>query len=255
VNSVEPVPGDLAGRQEAVDRVLADPPVVHYMSYDDAAEGRLGGVWSTEESCYRFLAEHCPPGARSLETGSGISTILFAAWGAEHRCVTPGDVEAAAILAYCDRHQLPVEGVTFDLGASDTVLPRLDPEAPPLDLVLIDGCHGFPVPMIDWFYGAGRLRQGGVVVIDDIHLPAVRVLTNFLDRDPRWRSIQRTPKWMAYERGNEGPLTEEWLFQPFYSFGDQAQVAPWKRAELTARRLLSPVKRAVISKLGRTPTP
>ena len=51
---------------------------------------------------------------------------------------------------------------------------QLPPE--PLDFVLIDGGHGFPTPMLDWFYGAGRLRRGGVAVFDDVQLPAVAML-------------------------------------------------------------------------------
>ena len=43
---------------------------------------------------------------------------------------------------------------------SDEVLVRQDPYDRPLDVVFVDGGHGFPVPMIDWFYGAGRLRRG-----------------------------------------------------------------------------------------------
>jgi hypothetical protein len=45
-----------------------------------------------------------------------------------------------------------------------------------LDLVFIDGSHGYPLPVIDWFYGAGLFRRGGVVVLDDVQLPQVESL-------------------------------------------------------------------------------
>ena len=41
-------------RQEVVTAILADPPVVHPM---DRTATPAMGVWSTDESCYRFIAE------------------------------------------------------------------------------------------------------------------------------------------------------------------------------------------------------
>jgi hypothetical protein len=115
--------------------------------------------------------------------------------------------------------------------------------------VLIDGSHGFPAPVIDWYYGAGRLRRGGVVVVDDLELPAVRVLVDFLERDPRWRSIRHTEKWAAYERQSEGSLTEEWVDQPFYALPEQGRRRRVTWAEARARRLLRPVKGFALRRL------
>jgi hypothetical protein len=221
------------------------------MSYRDLLDNRpVSGVWSTDESCYRFLAECCRPGWRTLETGSGISTVLFAAWGAEHCCITPGPEEAAAVIAYCRNHQIPTDTLTIDVAHSDVALPRLSVQGS-LDLVLIDGSHGFPAPIIDWYYGAGRLRQGGIVVVDDLQLPAVRILIDFLDGDHRWESIRRTSKWSAFVRQSQGVLTEDWFMQPFYTprASRMRHGASW--AEGRVRQVLGPVKRAAMHRLGR----
>jgi predicted O-methyltransferase YrrM len=198
-------------RLDIVDRLLADPPVVHVM--DDAPQPTMG-VWSTDRDCYEFLARHCPPAARTLETGTGLSTALFAAFGAEHVAVTPQAYEVENVLAYCKRKGIAADRVTYELGGSHEVLPRLEGE---LDLVFIDGGHGFPVPMIDWFYAAGRLRQHGLVVLDDVALPAVAALTQYLDSDPRWPLVHRTDKWAAYRRASSDPVAEDWYVQPFYA--------------------------------------
>lgn len=184
------------------------------MSVEDVSRGHQSGVWSTERSCYEFLAGRCPAGSATLETGSGLSTALFAAWETEHYCITPGEVEVTALREYCSRMELSTDRVTFDVRESDAALPRLP--ARPLDLVLIDGGHGFPIPMIDWYYAAGNLRSGGVAVVDDLHLPAVKVLVDFLAVDPRWRRTAGTAKWIAFERVGSGPLLEDWYDQPFY---------------------------------------
>jgi predicted O-methyltransferase YrrM len=240
-----------ASRQAIVDRVLATPPAVHHMSYEDCLNDLpVSGVWSTEESCYRFLAEQCQPGNHTLETGSGVSTILFAAWGAVHTCVTPGPEEAEAVIAYCKSQGISTDSLTIEVAYSDDALPRFT-SGPALDMVLIDGSHGFPAPIIDWYYGAGRLRGGGLLVVDDLQLPAVRILKDFLDRDPRWNSIRQTSKWAAYRRGGEGTLNEDWFMQPFYTLPEAAWRKGVSRVERTARRILGPVKRTAMRRLRR----
>jgi predicted O-methyltransferase YrrM len=217
-----------------IDRLLADPPVVHYM--DMSAEPPLG-LWATEESCYRFLAAHVRAGDRTLETGAGLSTAVLAALGAEHRCITVWEPERDRLLEYFAAHGIPSGTVTFDVSPSHVALPRLLAEttAAPLDLVLLDGCHGFPIPALDWFYAGSLLREGGILVTDDVDLPAVGELVRFLDADPRWDAIERTGKWVAWRRGSSGPLAEEWVDQPFLTSPTTARDR--------VRRLLGRVRR------------
>ena len=243
-----PPVSELAERLGAVDRVLANPPVVHYLTYDDLKAGRLSGVHSTEDACYRFLAQVSKAGSRTLETGSGVSTVLFASWGCRHRCITPSQVEVDALIEYCQERSIPTDGIAFDLASSEEVLVRLEPSDPPLDVVLLDGGHGFPIPMIDWFYGASRLRKGGVLVLDDIHLPAVKILKSFLDLDERWGRLDRTDKWAAYERRSVGPLGEDWYDQPFYRMPG-SRLRPVGPLEAHLRRIAHPVRAAVTRRL------
>ena len=197
-------------RLSLVDTVLASPPRIH----------RQGtGVWSTERSCYEFMAHHVEHGSRTLETGAGVSTVLFAGWGCDHMCVVPAPDQRDGILAYCGERGIDTGSVSFDLRGSEWALPTLSPDAS-YDLVFIDGNHGFPLPIIDWFYGASHLRQGGVVVFDDFQVPQVSFwLEWFLDRDPRWEKLQSTSKWVAYRRHSSGPLGEIQNQQPFVQSG------------------------------------
>src|SRR3954453_17700399 len=194
-----------------VERILADPPRVHTELY---APPELG-VWLTERECYEFIADRCRPGWRTLETGLGVSTALFLALGAEHTCVVPSESQVDILRRYCVERAIPTDPLPVELGRSEDVLPNLRSE--PLDLLFLDGSHGFPTPMIDWFYGARLLRRGGTAVLDDRQLPAVAMLVDYLDADPRWRVVTRTDKWAAFERLSEGPLAEDWYDQPFYA--------------------------------------
>jgi hypothetical protein len=124
----------------------------------------------------------------TLETGAGASTIVFAAVGCEHEAVTPVDAERERILAECERRGISTGRVTFHIGPSQEVLPGL--ESRPLDLVLIDGAHGFPYPVLDWWFLAPRLRVGGRLVVDDCYLPPVGTLVESLREQPSWELIE-----------------------------------------------------------------
>ncbi len=219
----------LRERLELVSKVLASPPTIH----------RHGtGVWSTEQSCYEFMARKVGPGSRTLETGCGVSTVLFAGWGCDHLCVVPAPDQRDGIMAYCADNGIDAGSLSFDLRGSEWALPALAPEAT-YDLVFIDGSHGFPLPIIDWFYGAAHLRDGGVAIFDDRQLPQVNLLLEwFLDRDPRWVGLQSTPKWAAYRRHSSGPLGEIQTRQPFLDPGD-SRPAPSLR-EMVKRDLVRP---------------
>jgi len=123
----------------------------------------------------------------TLETGAGSSTIVFAAGGADHEAVSPSAAEHEAIRAACSRLGVSSERVRFHVGLSQEVLPAREPR--PLDLALVDGAHGFPYPVLDWWYLAPQLKLGGIVLLDDAYMPPVGMLVDFLRRSPAWQVL------------------------------------------------------------------
>jgi hypothetical protein len=118
------------------------------------------------------------------------------------------------IRGYCASHDVDLSRVRFELGRSEDVLPGLS--LPELDLVLIDGGHGFPTPFVDWYYTARRLRVGGVLVVDDIHLWTGLVLRDFLVEEPGWMLQTEFPLRAAvFEKTAPMPSLPEWFAQPF----------------------------------------
>ncbi len=94
------------------------------------------------------------------------------------------------------------------------MLPRLP--ADPLDLVLIDGSHGFPVPLIDWFYTADRLKVGGLLVLDDTQLWSVHILKQFLLLEPEWQIEQDFwPRSAVFRKTKPGTCAKNEFSQPF----------------------------------------
>ena len=140
--------------------------------------------WGLEWKALDWLEQRLEPSLDTLETGAGMSTIVFAAAGTTHEAVTPDETEPQRIRAECERRDISTARVSFRIGPSDAVLPTL-PERP-LDLVLIDGAHGFPYPILDWWHLAPRLRVGGELLVDDCYMPPVAALVDFLRADDRW---------------------------------------------------------------------
>jgi len=123
----------------------------------------------------------------TLETGAGSSTIVFAAGGADHEAVSPSTAEHEAIVAECARLGISTERLRFHVGLSHEVLAAREPR--PLDLALVDGAHGFPYPVLDWWYLADQIKIGGLVVLDDAYMPPVGMVVDFLRRSPAWEVL------------------------------------------------------------------
>ncbi len=153
----------------------ARPPALHGQ----------GELWGLAWAALRFLEATVRPGMATLETGAGASTIVFAAGGAEHEAITPSAGEADRIRGECERRGISLEGVRFRIGSSHEVLPAW--EARPLDLALVDGAHGFPYPILDWWYLAPHLKTGGLMILDDAYMPPVACVLDHCRRSPAWR--------------------------------------------------------------------
>ena len=157
-------------------RLRSAPPSLH-----GVGDAYFGLAWEA----LGWLERNVEAGMTTLETGSGASSIVFAASGADHTVISPAPGEHERIRAWCAEHGVSTERVTFLAQSSDAAL--TGGWAPqPLDLALLDGAHLFPFPALDWFFAARSLRVGGRVVLDDAYLPSVAMVVRFLRASPSW---------------------------------------------------------------------
>ena len=137
----------------------------------------------------RYLLGIVKPNMRTLETGAGISTLMFALGGSKHTAVTPWQDEMEGIHKYADTLGIDMSRVDLVASPSEKYLPTLTTEE--LDIVFIDGKHAFPWPILDWYHTADRLKIGGLIMLDDREMPSVRILSEFLKANsPRWQFIE-----------------------------------------------------------------
>ena len=224
-------------------QLKAEPPQLH------AGGAECGGLhWAALE----WLERTVQPGWSTLETGAGLSTMVFAARGAEHETVTPEEAEVARILAECQARGISTDRVRFHVGPSHEVLAAWQPR--PLDLVLLDGAHGFPYPILDWWHVAPHLRTGGLLLLDDAYMGAVAALVAHLRSRPAW-AVEGA---VGYRTVIARKLEDE--VPPFDSLGEEgvgrvsfSYLPPHRRAVASARHRVFSTRpgRAVVRGLRR----
>lgn len=182
--SLMPVPR--ADLNRIVDALLEERPALHGAATVDPVNWQLG------DSLLRWLVRELPDAPATLETGCGYSSITFAALSRSHTVVSPLASEHERVQAWCAAHDIATDNVRFVAEGSQRWLPSaaLRGELEPLDVVLVDGDHAYPIPGIDWFYSAGALRVGGLMIVDDVSVRACGDLRRFLEGEAgRWDPV------------------------------------------------------------------
>ncbi len=190
-----------------VERLIRDPPALHLDAEGNAVP------WEASPRLLRALSASLFAGAKTLETGAGLSTLVFALSGCEHTVVVPDKAIADRILAWCKSHNVPTANLSFEIDRSEIVLPRLQPT--PLDVVLIDGGHGFPIPFVDWHLAGQRVKPGGALFIDDTQIWTGAVLRDFLRAESGWDVVGETWLEFCMVRRTGSQLTGEFYRQPY----------------------------------------
>jgi len=190
--------------------LLADPPKLHIPSSRPA---ELTNQWKLSDEELLFIKSHVSKSSKTLETGAGCSTILFAMLGSRHTCIVPDQSLVGRICAFCKEKQIPTVNLKFIIDISERVLPKLKDRG--FDLVLIDGRHGFPQPFLDWYYASDLLKIGGYVIIDDLHIWMCEVLMNFLLSEEDWKLAHESLGGCAFQKLGNSAHNKEWAFQRF----------------------------------------
>ncbi len=133
----------------------------------------------------------------TCETGSGRSTLLFASIAKCHLVFTLRDPPFEKMFA--SRMEELSRNTEFVFGPSQATLPTYAFDRS-FDCVLIDGPHAFPYPELEYYYLYPHLKPGGILVIDDIHIPSVHILYKFLREEIMFRPLEVVGTTALFER-------------------------------------------------------
>jgi predicted O-methyltransferase YrrM len=190
-----------------LEELLKDVPLIH-------ASGTRS--YRIHDDLVSFLEACLQPNHVTLETGSGVSTIVFLYKRVKrHFAIQPNSEEFQIIRDFCHQYDLDTSAAHMVVARSQDYLPTA--LLPDLDVVLIDGDHSFPIPFMDWYYTADRLRVGGLMVIDDTNIATGTILADFMHSDPKWHELVRHDSGrFAIYRKISHPIHEGlWQNQPY----------------------------------------
>jgi len=158
--------------------------------------------------------------AHTAETGSGKSTLLLSHLSAEHTVFALdrfGDFDARSMSAVQESELFNATNCRFVVGPTQVTLPRHEFKMP-LDLVLIDGPHGYPFPELEYYYFYPHLRPGALLIVDDIQIPTIARLFDFLCRDEMYELVE-VAMFTAFFRRTAAPVfnprADDWWLQGF----------------------------------------
>jgi hypothetical protein len=197
--------------QEVIELLLTNPPRLH----------SWGGRWlkggcgdAIGRQMLDVILEQVADDPWSvLETGAGLSTLLFLAAGAERVVSIAPDAELGERIA----HQIAELGLDGDRlqfipERSELALPRLEGT---YDVVLIDGGHGWPTVFVDFAYGNAMLTRDGLLLIDDTQLHSVGELYRMLREQPGFRQLPMAGKLQAFVKEATNPWLPNFRGQPY----------------------------------------
>jgi hypothetical protein len=204
---------------DVAELILQSKPTLHL----DAAGQSVN--WGLDSETLSRLGRVIRGDWITAETGAGISTILCGACARRHYVVCPDQAEIARIRGFISEHHWPDQLVPL-VASSDVALPGLAATlgGELLDLALIDGAHRYPFPIIDWHYFSRVLRPEGLMLVDDIQIPSVGLLIEYLKQDADWRLEEVTGKTAWFRKLREEAPVNDWSGQsinrPGTSSGD-----------------------------------
>jgi hypothetical protein len=194
--------------------------------------------------------------ACSVETGCGKTTLLFSHLSANHKvfAVEIGDNRSVSVVR--DSPLLNWSTVELIEGPTQLTLPK-HTFAQKLQLVLIDGPHGYPFPEMEYYYLYQHLDKNALLIVDDIHIPTIHRLFEFLREDEMFRLLEIVDN-AAFFRRTEVPLFDPegdgWWLQEFNKkrFPVGAKASLMKRVRRYTFRLLPRPMKQVIKRLRRS---
>jgi predicted O-methyltransferase YrrM len=134
--------------------------------------------------------------SRAVEVGCamGISSLAIAdaingTSGSFHHILDPNQQSQWKNIGVNNLRKAGFQNFNLIEDYSEFALPRLVREGVKVNFGFIDGWHTFDHTLLDFFYINRMLETGGVIVIDDVHMPAVNRAIRYIYNYPCYQYI------------------------------------------------------------------
>lgn len=148
--------------------------------------GSLGDTGTVSIQTLRAISKHCIGVMdHTLETGCGRTTLLFSNISRNHD-VFALDSEGMQRIRV---HELVGSAaIRFIEGPTQKTMPTHVFDCM-YDAILLDGPHGYPFPEIEYFFCYPNLKNGGLLILDDIDIPTIDHMYRVLRQDDMFEPI------------------------------------------------------------------
>ncbi|HEY4253186.1 MAG TPA: class I SAM-dependent methyltransferase [Roseomonas sp.] len=175
---------------------------------------------------WNALDLHFPGGPNlTVETGCGLSTILLGSRSRKHICFTLGEGDDSLVRVR-GSSLFRSEATHFVLGPSQATLHDLRTHiqnagaasGQTIDFALIDGAHAYPFPELDYWHIYPHLSHWGLLAIDDVHIPTIKRLYEFLREDAMYdfyALVENTAFFVRNAKPTFDPYGDGWDLQGF----------------------------------------
>jgi len=192
--------------------------------------------WLTPEALVALAGRLEISPRHTAETGAGASTLLFSHLSPDHTVFT---ISADGSMRAVRANPLPdSKTVRLIEGPTQKTLP-IHTFPSKLQAVLLDGPHAYPFPDLEYLCFYPHIEAGGLLVIDDIHIPSVHHLYRFLRKEAMFDLLEvrrTTAFFVRTDRPLFDPCGDGWWLQ-----GIQPAPAPAVRvAEQASRHVRTP---------------
>jgi len=155
----------------------------------------------------------------TAETGCGRSTILFSNLSKTHHvfCLDDTDDEKSSVNYFKDCPVTQNERVNVHFGATQKILNNFVHDSL-YDCVLIDGPHGYPFPDLEYFYFYPAIKEGGLLIVDDLQIATIGRMADVIQDDDMWDTVSVVGKTAIFQRTSSDivpPDGDHWWMQNF----------------------------------------
>jgi predicted O-methyltransferase YrrM len=140
-----------------------------------------------EHRLHRAVEVGCAMGISSL----AIADAIGAVGAASHYIIDPNQKSQWKNIGIANLKRAGFRNFNLIEDYSEFALPALAKEGVKVDFGFIDGWHTFDHTLIDFFYINRMLEIGGVIVIDDVQMPAVNKVLRYIYNYPCYRFLDK----------------------------------------------------------------
>lgn len=158
---------------------------------------------------------------RTLEIGCafGVSTLyiceaLSRLGSGYHTILDPHQYSEFSGIGVANLKRVGFDSFELIERPSEVALPALLAEGRTFQFALIDGWHTFDHTLLDLFYANRLLEEGGIVVIDDLHLHGVRRAVRYMLNYPNYEVVGSTEDFHRHQKAPVRRLVDgfmQWL--------------------------------------------